>query len=69
MMELPSTSITTPPPAFSTTTGTAIPRPAETASLLRETNSWDLGPGIDVTSFRSCGMCGPCIDSFYLRCI
>ena len=35
MIEFPSTSTITPPPAFSTTTGIAIPSDAETASFLR----------------------------------
>ena len=58
-MELPSTSTITPPPAFSTTTGIAIPSAAETASERLLINSWDFGPGIAVTSFLSCGICGP----------
>jgi hypothetical protein len=30
-------------------------------------NSWDFGPGIAVTSFLSCGICGPeVMGAFYL---
>ena len=53
MMEFPSTSTITPPPAFSTTTGIAMPSAADTASERRLINSWDFGPGIEVTSFLS----------------
>jgi len=67
MMEFPSISTITPPPAFSTTTGMAIPRAAETASLLRLMTSCDFGPGIAVTTLRSCGIFGPeLIGAVYL---
>ena len=64
-MELPSTSTMTPPPAFSTTIGNDIPSPAETAALRRSISACDFGPGIAVTNFRSCGICGPVVICTY----
>ena len=59
MMELPSISTITPPPAFSTITGMAIPSAVDTASLRRCIKAWDFGPGIAVTNLRTCGIFGP----------
>src|SRR6478609_1907833 len=52
---LPSTSSSTPPPARDTYTGSVVPTPAGTAPSLRDCSSCDFGPGIAVTSRRSCG--------------
>src|SRR6185312_10552481 len=59
MSELPSTSTSTPPPAAAAKTGMAWPTPEATAWLLRLASSTDFGPGMDVTSLRSCGSDGP----------
>ena len=64
-MELPSTSTMIPPPAFSTRTGNDIPSPADTAALRRSINACDFGPGIAVTNFLSCGICGPVVMCAY----
>ena len=55
IMEFPSTSTMTPPPARSTKTGIAIPSEAETALARRAINSLDFGPGISVRKWRTCG--------------
>src|SRR5437868_1371466 len=57
--ELPSTSTTTPPPAWVMKTGRVVPMPGGTAACLRVSSSCDLGPGISVTRRRSCGSDGP----------
>src|SRR5215207_2654425 len=54
MSELPSTSTTTPPPARSTKTGSVPPTPADTAAVRRSISARERGPGISVTSRRSC---------------
>src|SRR4051812_48350363 len=48
----PSTSSRMPPPARSMYAGSPTPTPEETAALLRACSSWDLGPGMGVTSLR-----------------
>src|SRR5690349_11493774 len=53
--ELPSASTTTPPPAATANTDTAD----DTAACRRAVHSRDTGPGISVTSRRSCGSAGP----------
>src|SRR3954449_2527522 len=55
MSELPSTSTSTPPPARSTNTGRVLPTPADTVAARRAASSRERGPGISVTSRRSCG--------------
>ena len=59
IMEFPSISTMIPPPAFSTTTGIAIPNDDETASDLRLIIASDFGPGIEVTIRLVCGILGP----------
>jgi hypothetical protein len=53
--ELPSASTSTPPPARSMKTGSAVPTPGGTAAVRRAISSCDFGPGIAVTSRRRCG--------------
>ena len=66
IIEFPSISTITPPPALSTTTGIAIPREEETASARRLIIASDFGPGIAVTTRRSCAIFGPeLISRFY----
>ena len=50
--ELPSTSTSTPPPARSTKTGSAVPTPAGTADVRRAISSIERGPGMSVTRCR-----------------
>src|SRR5690348_15504075 len=57
--ELPSTSSRTPPPARVTNTGRVVETPSATVSLRRANSSRERGPGISVTSRRSCGTDGP----------
>ena len=57
--ELPSTSTITPPPAAATYTGSTLPTPDATAAPRRSCSSRDRGPGISVTTRRSCGRSGP----------
>src|SRR6478735_4541231 len=59
MSELPSTSTSTPPPAFSMNTGSVVPSPEDTAALRRSISARERGPGISVTSRRSWGSDGP----------
>ncbi len=59
MRLLPSTSTITPPPAAVTKTGSIVPTPSATCSFLRASFSVLSGPGIAVTSRRSCGRPGP----------
>lgn len=69
---LPSTSSITPPPARVTNTGSVEPTPCATAATRRACSSCDFGPGMAVTTRRSCGSavmrgswgsCG-CVPSF-----
>src|SRR4051794_18424046 len=53
---LPSTSSTIAPEARAVTTGWRFATPTGTAVARRANHSVLLGPGISVTSFRSCGM-------------
>ena len=57
--ELPSTSTTTPPPAATANTGIVVDTACETAASRRSVHSRESGPGISVTSRRSCGSAGP----------
>ena len=55
MKRLPSTSSRTPPPARAAKTGITVPTPSATAAVRRASSSWDFGPGMAVTTRRSCG--------------
>lgn len=56
--ELPSASTTTPPPASVTYTGRTLPTPGGTAAVRRRCSSRERGPGISVTTRRTCGRAG-----------
>ena len=57
--ELPSTSTTTPPPAWVTKTGSVVETPRATVELRRSNRARETGPGISVTRLRRCGSSGP----------
>lgn len=69
MNELPSTSTTTPPPAWVTNTGSEDPTPAGSAARCLRSSSADFGPGISVRTRRTCASPGPLFRSTtpYLR--
>jgi hypothetical protein len=53
---LPSTSSMIAPDARAVTIGWVLKTPCGTADARRSNHSRDLGPGISVTTLRSCGM-------------
>ena len=59
MSELPSASMSTPPPAAVMNTGSTWLTPAATQRCLRASSSREAGPGISVTSLRCWGSVGP----------